>query len=257
MDLPKNTQELINTLIRTNGLNGWNIFSEKSGGVTVKLRFGTGSHAAPTSQACPEPVCYVKKAGGRSRRDYNRSVDFKSDMKTRSMTKGTKGKEAEEARDSESDHFTINISPEPVAVEKLDMPESPSTAHYSPAIQPSPDLAVSQPNTPLPESPAQQLFSEAEHVNTPTDHLSESQLNTIRDLVKSCQQATTSLAKSFTLEQPLDNSFESLPQEVIKCNICDSNLTVKEHTFLDGFQYDILKCTSCRNETLKRTSTVT
>ena len=65
MELPSTIRELIDTLLRTNVLNGWNTYSEKGGGMTVMLKFGVASHVSETSGAWPPQISYVKKPAGK------------------------------------------------------------------------------------------------------------------------------------------------------------------------------------------------
>ena len=134
MELPSTIRELIDTLMRTNVLNGWNIYSEKGGGMTVKLKFGVASHVGETSQAWPAQISYVKKPAGKIKRDNNRLSEHKSKIQTRSSVKADLQPEVARVG-SESDFMfggMISDSPAQVVSECL------STPVMSPLIEQSP-----------------------------------------------------------------------------------------------------------------------
>ena len=157
MDLPQNLQEMISVLTRTNGLNGWTIFTEKSGSVTVKIRFAPVSHDKPPSP--PDQVSYVKKPAARERRDMKRAMDHKSHIQTRSMAKvsGQQDKETECARVSDSNisDLGLDISPESAASQVLE----PTTPTHSPLVPATPDTPELDQSCIAAHPPKQELFA--------------------------------------------------------------------------------------------------
>ena len=67
-ELPENLQNIMSTLLETNQLRSWQIYSEKHG-ITLKIRLSECSNGEPTNV---KSVSYTKKSPSRMKRDNTR-----------------------------------------------------------------------------------------------------------------------------------------------------------------------------------------
>ena len=73
-DFPVTLLNILDVLQRENGLQSWQVFSEKFG-VSVKLRFGQAQHGGQTSRTEVSKVAYSKKSPCQLRRDDRKATE--------------------------------------------------------------------------------------------------------------------------------------------------------------------------------------
>ena len=81
MELPVQLEEHIKVLMQSNILAGWSIFSERNGGISVKIRF-KGTCEGPT-----ESVGFKRKSMSQISRDRKRQNSCQIGVTTRSKSK--------------------------------------------------------------------------------------------------------------------------------------------------------------------------
>lgn len=106
-------ESLLTTLFDSNQLNSWTIFNEKSGAVTVRLRFNGGHDGQPSMDlGHTGKASYKKKNEKQSQRDYSRAKKYKENKETRPVTrsmlaKGNADFSIEQPRSENSDSFAL------------------------------------------------------------------------------------------------------------------------------------------------------
>ncbi len=121
--MPVTLENLLVSLMDSNGLRSWQIFSEKDSSVTMKIRFNAVNMVAAKAdiQAQASNVGYKRKSSYHTKRDQDRQLQHR--MQTRSRGTVNDNYEAELPR-------TGNISPEKVM--EIPMPDPVTPADYNP-----------------------------------------------------------------------------------------------------------------------------
>ena len=108
-ELPKSLWNILDVLLRENGLQSWQVYSQKNG-LSVRLRFGEAQNGTPYVTPGNSKTCYTKKSPSQMKRDAKKAEERRI---TRQQTRSVQKKNDSQIEMPRGENDDTNNSPVP------------------------------------------------------------------------------------------------------------------------------------------------